>query len=553
MKNNIMKKTICFALTACFLSFTACQSPEVLISDNPTAGADKIWATLPDGKGEFFVENPHPYKDGDVLTVVIPWYYPEESTQETDMTQMKLYASLPNNVKIEPGLGKLIDLSQDQRLTVTSPNGAKSTLIIKAERRRSDKKMITDFSLSNGLSGIILEDKKMVGLVAGGQDLANLTPNIKVSPHASISPDPTLPQDFNNPVTYTITAHDGSSQQYTVQTFMPNKIARGLRKASAKQLFSVKLTDLGVGRLDWAYAIAISDKYVYLNTRNEDLIYIDRFTGKKVGTIELPFKSGLGNFFVTNDDKGTVLLSNLNQDAGKPLNIYRINGTGAPEVYIEYKGEHAKGAGRRMSIVGSLDGDALILVSIQQSSKFIYWKVTGGVLQSPEPQLYTADVSKIKWNFVSDAAPLDKQDLSKGLFLAGYGPVNAVGLFNGDGSLNAALNLEALGIEKDVNQSFDLVDFNGANYLAMASHVTGKHTLAYLFDVTSPASIGGDPKSPEFLIYKSPELSAPNNAGSIADVHLKVSPDGLKMILYLLGSAGGVDAYEFDCIDVDNL
>ena len=206
-----------------------------------------------------------------------------------------------------------------------------------------------------------------------------------------------------------------------------------------------------------------------------------------------------------------------------------------------------------MSVAGSLDGDALILVSVQQSSKLIYWKVTGGVLQSQEPQLYTADVNKIKWNYVSDAAPLDKQDLSKGLFLAGYGPVNTVGLFNGDGSLNAALNSEALGIDKDVNQSFDLVEFNGVNYLAMASHVSGKHSLAYLFDVSSPSNIGGDPKSPDFLIYKSPELSAPTNANVTADIHLRVSPDGLKMVFYLLGTAGGVDAYEFDCIDVDNL
>ncbi|WP_010262715.1 SBBP repeat-containing protein, partial [Treponema primitia] len=33
---------------------------------------------------------------------------------------------------------------------------------------------------------------------------------------ASISPDPTMPQNYTSPVLYTVTAEDGSSQPYTV-------------------------------------------------------------------------------------------------------------------------------------------------------------------------------------------------------------------------------------------------------------------------------------------------------------------------------------------------
>src|SRR5690606_33561207 len=37
-----------------------------------------------------------------------------------------------------------------------------------------------------------------------------------VSGGATISPDPSVPQNFNEPVTYTVTAQDGTEQHYTV-------------------------------------------------------------------------------------------------------------------------------------------------------------------------------------------------------------------------------------------------------------------------------------------------------------------------------------------------
>lgn len=47
-------------------------------------------------------------------------------------------------------------------------------------------------------------------------DLSHLTPTIKVSRYATISPESGVTQDFTNPVTYTITAFDGSTVEYQV-------------------------------------------------------------------------------------------------------------------------------------------------------------------------------------------------------------------------------------------------------------------------------------------------------------------------------------------------
>ncbi len=46
-----------------------------------------------------------------------------------------------------------------------------------------------------------------------GVDLSSLTPSISLSPAATVFPDPSLPQDFNTEVTYTVTAEDGDTSQ----------------------------------------------------------------------------------------------------------------------------------------------------------------------------------------------------------------------------------------------------------------------------------------------------------------------------------------------------
>lgn len=52
-------------------------------------------------------------------------------------------------------------------------------------------------------------------------DITNLAPDITVSDKATISPDPSIPQDFSQPVTYTVTAENGEERTYTISISMP--------------------------------------------------------------------------------------------------------------------------------------------------------------------------------------------------------------------------------------------------------------------------------------------------------------------------------------------
>ena len=79
-------------------------------------------------------------------------------------------------------------------------------------------------------------------------------------------------------------------------------------------------------------SMAVIKDYIVLNTRNEDMMVVNRKTGAKEGTIKLPFKSSLGNFKATGDSSDNILVTNLDS---KEIVVYRIKGiNGTPTEYI---------------------------------------------------------------------------------------------------------------------------------------------------------------------------------------------------------------------------
>jgi len=85
---------------------------------------------------------------------------------------------------------------------------------------QSSEKSISSFTLSGlnpVVNGAIDNTNYTVSLtVPTGTDVTTLIPSISVSDYATVSPSSNVAQDFTNPVTYTVTAQDGSTQAYTV-------------------------------------------------------------------------------------------------------------------------------------------------------------------------------------------------------------------------------------------------------------------------------------------------------------------------------------------------
>jgi len=81
---------------------------------------------------------------------------------------------------------------------------------------QSSAKAITSFTV-DGKSATIDESAHTLSLtVPASANLASLSPTIEISAKASILPASGSTVDFTNPVTYTVTAEDGSTQAYEV-------------------------------------------------------------------------------------------------------------------------------------------------------------------------------------------------------------------------------------------------------------------------------------------------------------------------------------------------
>ncbi|MBQ4819859.1 leucine-rich repeat domain-containing protein [Aquimarina sp. MMG016] len=90
----------------------------------------------------------------------------------------------------------------------------------------SDAKQITDFvflaSENEALDVDVIADineetKTITALVPSGTAVTSLLPDVVVSEKATISPGSGIAQDFSNPVVYTVTAENGSTQDYNVE------------------------------------------------------------------------------------------------------------------------------------------------------------------------------------------------------------------------------------------------------------------------------------------------------------------------------------------------
>jgi hypothetical protein len=92
------------------------------------------------------------------------------------------------------------------------------------EAPKSSAKEITAFNIGSS-QGIINENELAITVtVPYGTDVTSLVPSITVSDKATVSPDSGTHQDFTNPVSYTVTAEDGSQQVYVVMVNTAPKI-----------------------------------------------------------------------------------------------------------------------------------------------------------------------------------------------------------------------------------------------------------------------------------------------------------------------------------------
>ncbi len=119
----------------------------------------------------------------------------------------------------------------------------------------SSQKQITSFSfdkLSPKLTSVIDETAKTITSIASfGTNVTALVPTIKISEKATVSPASGIAQNFTSPVKYTVTAEDGTTQEYTVT------VLTGKNNQSQVALFNIDVTGAIINIDHTAKTIAI--------------------------------------------------------------------------------------------------------------------------------------------------------------------------------------------------------------------------------------------------------------------------------------------------------
>lgn len=92
-----------------------------------------------------------------------------------------------------------------------------STLLSACKNEESSENKILSIKINNIECPINESEKSVTIKVERSQDITNLKPVIILSENATISPDCSKSIDFSKPITFTVTAEDGSIQSYAVK------------------------------------------------------------------------------------------------------------------------------------------------------------------------------------------------------------------------------------------------------------------------------------------------------------------------------------------------
>lgn len=346
----------------------------------------------------------------------------------------------------------------------------------------------------------------------------------------------------------------------------------------ANLLFAKKLNaDLGIPDGS-TKGLALSGKYLAINSAGNETVYIDAMTGEKVGSFDLgALKGGNKNWYHTSDNDGNILISNRITDDGNTFRMYKMSSVEAsPELFIEWTPNPAIRLGRsKFSINGSVNANAIITVPFNPSknTKFARWQVVDGSLVSNEPDIVEVDMKVTGhrtnpyasttspgrgWDNNVDIKYSSSTSLTSDYFITNYGD-DLLSWINGN--TNVQTNFIHVNQADFVSNSLDLIEFNNATYVA-TNLISGTNSnnadVVWIVDATnnvnfnkgtlwngtSPAIVWQCPRG----TYGARSFGGPKNNNFGSDILFKTSDDGYFLYLYFMFNNGYVVGYQFDCV-----
>ena len=577
-------KRIRYALLACLtLSLAACHKPEFVEPTADRQGITSLAAYFAFGPfegqemGRLEISDPAVER----YEIPIPWYFPESSDDITTpyMTKVRVRASLQPNCRIEPPL-TVLDLTEENRFTYTDATGASHGIIITGKRVKSNKCEIVTFAIKQPmLSGMVDKTARKVSLITA-KDLSMAEATVTVSAHATISPDPAEPHNYNEGFTFTVTADDGvTTAEYMVVKDIPEKIDYGVNTTSAETLFNLDPSS-GMGLPGYKEVANVS-----MGVIDSDLIVnvgdgsVPRYYNKIVGTYggQIKIGSAVPTGAIASDEKDHLLICNL-AETGQQFTIWKTSSVNeAPTELLSFVNDQDIQLGLEMKVIGDIENEAAIsvtypgLAGVTRSSRFRSIHIVGGEVVSNE--LMDLGATGFLWGSGasgSTCVPAASPSNDAGWYSCVYSD-NLLTWFKPDLSIGKQLNgygdgsddVPGGGTYVDSNTSpnnLDTKGFNNARYLALfvSNHFPKwwPGPQLYVYDVTGGALQGDNIwDSPSLVFSKTFMYNLQYNTGghdgngACGDVILAPSADGYMLYIYYYDHYSQMlGGYSLDCI-----
>ena len=578
-----MKKGLIYILLAATVA-AACHQPEYVEPTADRQGITSLVAYFAFGPyegqelGRLEIADP----DVDRYVIPIPWYFPETSDDITTpyMAKVRVRASLQANCKIEPALN-ILDLMEENSYRYTDATGNTRNIIITGERVKSNKCELISFTLKRpSLNGVIDKAGKTVSLITAN-DLSVAEASVTLSAHATISPDPAEPHNYNEGFTFTVTADDGVTKaEYRVEKNIPQKIDYGINVTSAEKLFNLDpASGLGLPAFNTKANVSLgvldSDLIVNIGDGSAPRYY-NKIVATYGGTIKLGEAVPTGA--IASDEKDHLLLCNL-AEPGEVFNIWMTSSVNqAPTLLLSFVNEQDLQLGQEMKVIGNVEEEAVITVTypglegVTTSGRFhTIHLVKGEVVASEVLDLYTAN------GFFWGSGPASSTcvvsgspQMDAGWYSCVYSE-NTLKWFKPDLSVGSALPGEGDGSDGDapgggyyVNgnvdpNNLDSKCFNNARYLVLfvSNHFPKwwPGPQLYMFDITNGSLSGKVYDSPQTAfsvnyMYDFQYQSGSNDGfGACGDAILAPSADGYMLYIYYYDHFSAmIGGYSLDCI-----
>ncbi|UYQ92629.1 DUF5018 domain-containing protein [Chitinophaga horti] len=556
---NIFSTIILTTFTAAM--FSGCAKPDAVTPKDANELSDIYGTKTSQGRDRLFEARYSTAKD--TIYFDIPYFYPADSDEETDLTQIILRGTIPTDARLMPSLGTTMDLSKPFDLVVTSGTGLKKKYVVVGKKVGDNvlRKAVLTFTadgVQQQLEGVVQPNNDVIFYVVPGVDVSGATISYEINPHsnASIATGAAVNLAAGTQA-FTITGVDGVARTYTLKAQEPVKQPYGI--GITRKLFSKTAAELGfVTHND--VAIAVSGDYLVLCRRlssGSNYRVYNRFTGAYLQDMHYPFGTQI-SFQIAEDNKGRILAASWAPKNAKFI-LYKYNNPmdASPVKLLEWTNNNPAGitldggVGRRVNIYGDLNGDAVIMAPAGQSTTILRWRIAGGVLvnQNPEVLIYQSITGAAHLGYYAEAQPVSAT--ANANYFINY--QFEIGYVNGATQSRLAGFVNDAQIFGSYHMPTNYTTFNNANYLAILKYTSGvgANNIARLslFDVTNTSLLGTAFNSvvyPSFNVFVSAEeLRGDTNPNGTGDVAIGFTENGERMQIYTLLTNAGLMGHEF--------